>query len=465
MRESEIASILAKFESENGAYALVVRGLSVWRLLRAPVGLSLQNLPLVIPPLPPADLIAASVRSLINIIRVQSNGARYAVKTYSSALRIMGRNGYEDVYFEQLLREIPNGIRMHSLNAAGFSGRLNGPSKTNLDCTVVPVLGTTLARLFPVKEGEEVFERLSRLLQERFGLVQFSASRISRMFSSFWWQSRIYEWILNRLGVRTVIAADSGERALLAASHRLGIRFIELQHGVYTPEDPDCLPATSIACVAEPALLLPDVLAMYGEYWTDRHAGTAMGRLGRLHAVGASVIDKFRALRIRDFRTDPNCLKLVVTTQGMDREALIRFLADFLDLYTNPCILIIKLHPVYDVSKAPYINAFSSDPRVQIIGGNAEPSAFALISHSDFHISIASACHYDAIGIGTPTVVLGLAGHTTVTDLVTAGYALFADTPSVLKDIVSGQTSRITDSEPSIFFRHGFVQNLLPLIA
>lgn len=463
--ESEAAAILAEFEDRCGAYELTVRGLSVWRLIRAPVGYALQDLPFSVPPLPWAELFVASVRSLRDMLRRPPRTVRYVVKSYASALRVSGESGHEDVYFEQLLRREPGGIRLSSLNAAGRKAVYKGPV-ASLDCTLIPVLGALMARILPVRDGADVFVRLSAELESRLGIREFSARRIGRVFSSFWWQSRLFEWLLGRLSPRTVIVADTGERAVVAACRRRGIRLVEMQHGVFTQDDPDCLPATALGRADENSLLMPDVLALYGDYWVSRHADTAMGRAGRLHAVGAAVIDRYRKMHGAQYRPDPDCPRLVVTSQGLDRDALIRFLAGFLSLYPASCRLCIKLHPAYDPSPHPYAEVLGADPRVRILMGNEEPGTFELIARADLHVSIASACHFDAVGIGCPTVVLGLAGHEVVYDLVRAGHALFAETPADLAAMVQGRCwtplARVSSED---FFRSGFVENMSELIA
>lgn len=157
---------------------------------------------------------------------------------------------------------------------------------------------------------------------------------------------------------------------------------------------------------------------------------------------------------------------MVVTTQGIDRDALIAFLSRFLALYTGPCLLTVKLHPAYDSSLELYIKMLGSDSRVQIVGGRDDPNTYELIARSDLHLSIASACHYDALGIGTPTLVIGLAGYPLVRDLLDAGDALFAGSPEDLAEIVSRRAwMPVSEAVSDKYYRHGFVQNLLPLIA
>ncbi len=463
--EAEAAAVLGQFEAEHRAFDVIVRDVSVWRLLRLPVGVALQNLPFAPAPLPRGELLAAFFRSLRNLTRLPS-GARYAVKTYVSALRIRGQNGYEDIYFERLLDEAPGGVRLYSLNAPGYFGRLANTTAPAVDCTAVNVVGALLARLFPVRDGDAAFAKMSTLAAVHLGISEFSAKRIRRMFSSFWWQSRLYEWILSRIGAKTVFAADTGERALLGACRRMGIRFVELQHGIFTPDHPDSLPRSAFEAVEETALLLPDVVALYGEYWLARLSDTALGGTGRLLPVGASVIEKFRATRAANFRSAPDCPRLVVTTQGIDRDALMELLSQFLSLYRERCLLTVKLHPAYDSSSALYIKMLGADSRVQIVGGRDDPNTYELIAESDLHLSIASACHYDALGIGTPTLVIGLIGYPLVQDLLDSGDALFASNSGALADIVSRRAwAPVAEAVSDKYYRHGFVQNMLPLIA
>lgn len=461
--EAEAAVVLAGFESESDAFADAVRGVSVWRLIRFAVGLTLQDLPFTSRPLPRGELFRATLRSLLDMATPPRG--RYAVKSYISALRIAGQTGYEDIYFGSLLDAVPGGIRLHSLNAAGYAGRTCCSPAPAVDCTAVAVLGAVLARLFPIREGNAVYARLAKSIEQRLGIKDFPAVRIRRMFSSFWWQSRIYRWLLRRIRVNDLLVADTGERAMLLACKDIGVRFVELQHGIFTPDHPDALPAAVLDSADEKGLLLPDVVGLYGSYWLERLAGTALGRADRLASVGAAIVERFRETRARNFRPMASRPRLVVTTQGIDREALIHYLRRFLELYREDCLLTVKLHPAFDDSAAPYIRMLAADDRVRIVLGSEDPNTYELIADSDVHLSIASACHYDALGIGTPTVVIGLAGHWLVQGLVDGGDALLAHNPEELAAIVSRRDWKpVEDAVSDKYYRHGFVDNVRALL-
>lgn len=463
--EREVARELEQFETENRAFELLVHGVSPWRLVRFPVGLAMQNITLDRPRLMRREYLVAFLRSLWDLCCFPRH-VRYIVKSYSSALRLPKNGAHEDIYFERLLESVPGGVRMYFLNAPGYAERTTEAVASSVDATAINIIGSVLARLFPVRSGSAVFDRLGALIESRLRVRGFPSRQLRRMFSSFWWQSRIYGFLLARSGARTVLVADAGERALLSACRQQGIRFIELQHGIFNPDDFDSLPRSALNDVGVAALLLPDAVALYGDFWLDRLAGTALGKVGRLFPVGSSVIERFRDLRAETFRQTAACPRLVVTTQGFERTSLAEFLARFLEAFLGPCLLILKLHPVFDDSVAPYAKILGSDERVRILRGCDDPNTYELIAQADLHMSIASACHYDALGIGTPTLVLGLTGYSFVQDLIDTGDVLFARDPEALAAIVSRHGWTPVDESVSVkYYRRGFVQNLLPLIA
>ena len=76
-------------------------------------------------------------------------------------------------------------------------------------------------------------------------------------------------------------------------------------------------------------------------------------------------------------------------------------------------------------------------------------------------MSIASASHYDAIGLGVPTVVLPLQTHELVLPLCRAGHAHFAQTPEALADLVlAWRTLRLPENVSEYYFKQGARANI-----
>jgi hypothetical protein len=70
--------------------------------------------------------------------------------------------------------------------------------------------------------------------------------------------------------------------------------------------------------------------------------------------------------------------------------------------------------------------------------------------------------HYDALGLGVPTIVLQLPGYETVVDLIEAGHAYLARTPQDLLTFIAGSRNLSVPPEVSTYyFTPGAVQNML----
>jgi hypothetical protein len=230
--------------------------------------------------------------------------------------------------------------------------------------------------------------------------------------------------MLDRLRARAVLVADTGDFGLAIACRRRGIRFIELQHGVFDHEHPDAVPLWAEGSAAE--LVLPDVLACHGTHWIERLAGTHQGS-GIAQPVGNEMIDMARA------RRDPArrpAAHLVMTSQGLDAEraaawlqAMVAAAPDGLDWRLS-----IKLHPAYDAGGQAYA-ALATHPRVRVIDGAAAPNVYELLADADLHLSITSACHYDAAALGVPSVVMPLAGYESMLSAVDGQAIALARTP------------------------------------
>jgi hypothetical protein len=119
------------------------------------------------------------------------------------------------------------------------------------------------------------------------------------------------------------------------------------------------------------------------------------------------------------------------------------------------------MHPAYESDKRIYEKAFSADHRVRIISGSETPSTFELLTTADSHLSISSTCHYDALGLGVPTVILPFASSGWVLPLHQAGHAFLATTAESLLEIVWQFDGRgVPDDIGAYYFQPGALENL-----
>jgi hypothetical protein len=463
--EPEVSAQIQDFERRYDAFAIREGGVSLWRLMRFEASVQLQNLELRRSPIPRSQLLLSLPRALWQFATARG-GHRYIGKTSNSGLRDKRDGKYRDIYFDDLIDAVPGGALFSSLDARGFDhNSRNAHRRPVFDDTAVVVGSAVLGRLLGRRSPSAASSQLANQIADGLGLPEFTPSRVQRKYDVFRYRASIYRQVLKRFGVRSVLAANTGLFPLIAATRSLGIPYVEIQHGDFGAHHPESLPKSAFDTGLD-GLLLPDRLAVFGQRDLERLAGTALGELGRLHAVGAPAIAVGRALREGSFRSDPALPVITFTSQGFAREQVDRFLAQFLAASSEPFRLIVRLHPGYDGDGANYRAIASGDPRLEVMPGDAAPATHEVIALSDLHLSISSTCHYDALGIGTPTAVLGLPGHASMAELVETGMAPRIDTPEQLALLVRQRSwGLVTAEQSSYFFRPGYVENMLELLA
>jgi hypothetical protein len=464
--EAEVASILEEFERRRDVFRLTVDGISLWRLLRFEIAFSMQNFGLPRHSIPMAEMVASIFRAIRQFL-VAPRGLEYLGATMSSGLRLFDERGWHDIYFDPVIDKISGGAKMSYIDASGFEENARRAFRQPVfNDTSVLVLSAALGRIFRTPGSAATFRALSELVVGDLGLAEFTPERIRRKYSVLKWRVRLYRLIFKRLRPRCVLVPNSGQFALFLAAKNLGIPFIEMQHGVFTENHPDCLPASALDYDRE-SLLLPDCLTVYGSYWADRLGGTALGKLGRIRAVGAPLIEPGRALRQSSFLVDHTKPTITLTTQGgIVGQKAINFVRDFLKLYTGPLQFNIRLHPGYEAGASGYGAGFTEDARVRLWPGNSKPDTYEMIAMSDLHLSVSSACHFEALGIGTPTGILALPSHELVLDLARRGDAILIDSPESLAALVTSRSWGVVPPDTSDrYFRRDHIANMRAVLA
>lgn len=463
--EPEISEKIQDFERRHDAFAIREGGVSLWRLMRFEVSIQLQNLDLRRSPIPRPQLLLSLPRAAWQFATARQ-GHRYIGKTSNSGLRDKRDGTYRDIYFDDLIDAVPGGALFSSLDANGFEeNSRNAHRQPVFDDTAVLTGSAVLGRVLGRRPPSEASIRLAQHISNGLGLDEFTGSRVQRKYDVFRYRTVLYRHVLKRFGVRSVLAANTGLYSLIAAARALGIPYIEVQHGDFGVHHPESLPASALETGIE-GLLLPDRLALFGQWDMERLSGTALGELRRLTAVGAPAVAAGRDMRETSFRTDPALPVVTFTSQGFAREQVNRFITDFLAASTEPMRFIIRLHPGYDGDGANFRAIADMDPRLIVMPGNSALPTHEVIARSDLHISISSSCHYDALGIGTPTVVLGLPGSASMAKLVETGMARRIDTPEQLAFVVRQRNwGVVTAAQSNYFFRSGYINNMLELLA
>lgn len=447
-------------ERRNDLFAFRIDGWCAWRVMRNMVFRKLEDVPLSQPARSAAVRSVEAIIATFDLIRLllRSEARDLLVKTCRSGLRTKHGDRFRDVYFDGLLEGDFSYVKMEEINSPDFDEQAALAWKpAQLDPVVFTFWGRVLGLLMPVR-AKDLCRRLAGTLQRELGL-EISPAALRLRLSTVYWQARLYRLLLARVRPKVVLVSDTGEYALRIAAHRQSVPFVELQHGIFDANHPDAIPAWVTGPAAD--LILPDAFASRGRYWIEQLAGTRQGR-DHAVAVGNEVIDEAR-LR-RQAHAGDRAMHLVLTTQGLDSKRLARWIEEMVAVAPAGLDwrLSIKLHPVYDRDNRDFA-ALGNNARVTVIGGAEQPNVFDLLAEADLHLSIASACHFDAAALGVRTVIIPLAGHEQLLAAVDATQIFLARDPADVWPIATspidfGAEHTYRFSEP------GFVANMRKLV-
>lgn len=446
-----------QFERRHALFEHRVDGWSAWRVVRNPLRRAFVSLPVHGPQLSgfgrAVEVIGATA-SLLSYVMLKRQPKDVLVKTCRSALRAKEGQKFRDVYFDGLLDSGYSYAKIEEVNAPGFEQQAKAAWKpSQLNSIFFTAWGRVLARLRPIKD-EGFCNLVSQLLHEELD-YQVQPEWIRTRLSTVYWQRRLYGLVLGRIKPQTVLLSDTGEYALIGACKDRRVRVIEYQHGVFDAFHPDAIPDSIPGTDAE--LLLPDVLACRGPIWRDALKGTRQHAISQ--PVGNEIIDR---ARLKLLVREPKFLRLVVTSQGLDSARLANWLDAMISLAPADMAweLSIKLHPIYDEMTDDF-SVLAGDPRVTVLKGTQEPSVFDLLVSADLHISIASACHFDACALGVPSLIVPLAGYEVVSAYANGASLRLASSPG---DVWSLLRERRGVNDMTYFSTPGFVTNMQVLI-
>lgn len=374
-------------------------------------------------------------------------------------------NYYKDIIFDELLRHVPTYFKIEDVNNRLYldhSRTALYPSQmTTSGIFLVTII---LSRFFSPRSINRLADVFYNSCREVFHTSKISLKHVRRVLASFYWKKIIYRKLLSHIRPQLLLLQTAYmNHALVAAAKELNIKVIEFQHGLIDRHHPG-YSWTSSAASYKNNMPIPDSIFVYGDYWREELSINGFWN-EELRTVGSLRLDLYRFRQNSDItnatKTNQLIKKIIVTTQSLEVDHLISFLLEFIKVTTQPIEIHIKLHP-RESNRLPYETAFRDYPNVRIISAQDSPSTFELLSNCDYHASIHSTCHYEAIGLGKPTIILPFSNYQRMLPLCekAPGYAFLVRTPSEM-DMIITQYRNVPIEISDYYFRAGALENML----
>jgi hypothetical protein len=457
--------IVRQVEEQHDLLSHQVGGWCAWPLVRFQQALRLTHLPWASESLSNTYSMAEKARQLPAFLSaLRSLEARPLLVQVKSTNRAeQAGDLFQDFYFDDLLQRRQDFYKLEQVNNKAYLERSRQALvPSHLDSAALEVLGAALGRALP-DQVRRAAATLAAAVKAGFGAEALPAAAVRRYLQRFYGQKRVYARLLRRLGTRTLLHTVSySNHALIAAALENGLRVVELQHGIIYRNHPG-YSWSEYARQYKAQMPLPHQILLYGDFWQQELIAGGFWDSAELPITGSLRIDRYRQLSPD---RDPHRLHVLVTTQELDLDRLLAFLASFMKAVNveKPCRLTIKLHP-REKDRQLYKAAFTGQENVRVLLGSESPSTFELLQQANFHASISSTCHYEALGLGVPTLILPLASCEKVAHLLDSGYAYLPDTPQAMAEIVlARQGLRVPPETSAHFFKSGAVKNMQKII-
>lgn len=465
-----VGEIIRQIEETYDLLQYEVDGWCIWPLLRFSAALELMKLPFTVTKeaFRFRELWAIAVTDSFRLFFPRES--RYVVHTLSSELMEKEGDRFKDVFFDDLLRELGSYFKIETLNSKSFLARRKAALiRSDVTSTAFGMMSTLVLPKFGSHAAiSRVADKLSASIRRQPGLETFSAERIAGRLEDFYWRKRLFSWLLGRIRPEYLFTADGySDHAAIAAAKERRVKVCEFQHGGFIKGGPE-YGWSSYALPYKSKMPIPDRFFLFGDYWKEQLEGDGFWETS-LHSVGSLRMDQYRTYKTKnEFNKKNAACRIVLTTQGVDTERLIQFVDEFLRMIQeqSEIELYLKLHPVYESGKEMYERSFRAHQSVRVISGSEEPSTFELLSSADLHVSVASTCHFEALGLGVPTVILPLANCEWVLPLYRRGHALLASTPEDLLAIVRNLDDySVPESLSAYYFKPNAVENMKRALA
>jgi len=402
-----------------------------------------------------------AIKSLLTIFSLRKT--KYLIKTCTTARAERVDHLYKDIYFDDLLDVLTDYLKIETINNNAMLERsLKALHPSVLYTSLLALLNYTIRNLsFTRYRFISMSNQISEIIQRELKLP-IKPGIIADSLARFYWGIRIYGYILDRVKPQSILTEDPSEFSLLAAATSRKIKTVELAHAMCNRYHA-AYSWNKYARQYKNTMPIPGKILVYGNYMKDELESWGFWS-DRIISVGSLRLDDYRVKH--PWKNKNDFCTLTWTTQGIRDDQLLAFIKEFLALCYLKSFdvhLIIKLHPVYDPDPGFYNRWFMDHERqVSVIGAFEDPSTYELIMKSHFHLSISSSCHYEALGLDVPTIILPFANYRYFIDLVHAGHAFLPRTPNDLLEIIANpENQKIPTTIKDRYYKTGALRNIL----
>lgn len=367
-------------------------------------------------------------------LRLAKNKHNIVAITTTNRLRDKVDGEYRNIYFDYFDRGLENALFIY----AGSKGAVTPSKKPSMfisNKAAFPALA--LKNVFGPKQLEMVtalYQELETfLIQNRcreYLDVPFSEWR--RMYVVFLSKRDLLVKLFGVVEPKVFLVDCSyGKEWAVAAAKQSKVPVWELQHGIPDGNVAYFYGADTIDKYKN-HLPLPDGILTFGQYFADRFEKGNIWQPNEMVNVGLARLEHHQRGFAYEAPASGEKIRVLITSQWTVADRIAAYLEAAVEQLPPNVVLCIKPHPSEE--KTDTYRGLSD--KVQILDKNEE--YYQLLKKYHIHCSVYSTTLLESLGMGVPTVILGLPGSENVIPVTESGYCKVAKSPeefvSILKE-------------------------------
>lgn len=441
---SQANEVLCAIEEKHNLFSLELDGVSAWCFLREAVGQRLRTLPLDSAPSPLSRRVSMFIQTLKGCIKdccvlARKRSIGILGVGYASTLSANGE-GIEDSYLDGFLQHLPDAYKICSpaLPSASILQQMPFPPLLGMS---LPLLARGMTRHFlpPRTKELSVARRIADALSPYPELREFTPTYIAKLLRGIRAEIHWHSFVLSRLNPKCVLVINQGELALSAAAKSKNIPVYELQHGIFPKDHPGLWPR-SVNPFARSIPLRAGFL-LQGEFWREQLIDSSVYSANAFHVVGSPLLDSFRTdKRRKESSSSKKTIHILASITGLNVASQLAFWEETVKLLDKDVFVTIKPHPRYDKGGGIYDQLQRYEQVTVLPPSEISPSIFSMLASVDMHVAASTACHYDALGMGIPSVLIPGSAEELIDDLIRMNALTRVSSPEELADIIRNRS-------------------------
>lgn len=355
-----------------------------------------------------------------------------AVITTTTRLRVESNGRYKNIYFDFFEPPLPNTLYVYADSRSGREPAAK-PSVFLSNKAALPAL--LRLKLFPPKDlakTRALYSDLRAHLEQRghTGLFDLPFAAWKRMFIIYLAKKHLLAKVLSAIEAKVfIVDCAYGKEWAVAAAKQAGVPAYELQHGI---------PDGNVAYFYEPQtaarykerLPVPDKILTFGRYFSENLSRDNLWTADQMVPVGLARLEKLR----QDFDYQPpgpgETLRVLITSQWVLTARLVEYLEAAVEKIPPGVKISLKPHPLEGAAESYR----KLGDKIEILDKTRE--YYDLLKNCHVHCSVYSTTLLESIGLGVPTLILGLPGSEAVLPVAEGGFCRMADSPEVFASIL-----------------------------